>query len=476
MKSNFKTQAPGLPFTLLTTLFLIICVATLDRSGYWLDEVLTVTDLRLDFFEMVRARALAGHGPVYFSLAWIWQRLVGEGELATRLLPLCLGLIGLALFYALLLRISDRTTALLSTVLLFANATLLLALQEARPYSLTLPLVAAACFLLLRYENQPTTRKLFLLTLLAALAVNTHLAAALPLAGLIFYLLFRPQPARPPALAISAGLLFALPLLVVLILYRNTTGPVIWLPPMDLLSILQVPLVLAGICNLPLGNLDIPVAIVLSVLAFKGVRRFGDHGRLLLYLWLTPMLFAVMLSFLLDKNFLFVQRYFVVPAMAQSALLAGGLLELSLPRNFLRLAPAAAVTALFLWGAAFFFSVPKHLDIRQALPELQNNLKKQEQLIIFTRNPKWFTFYNRDLPYRTQILQVRIVDDRPALRGHLHIRPSTTRVLIVIHNWDVSREQLSNLLSSDHLILVDSVQIHELTAFYAIPIGRALKL
>jgi hypothetical protein len=471
MNSNSENQIPGSLFIVLTALFLLICMATLDRAGYGLDEVLTTADLRRGFVDMVRARALAGHGPVYFSLAWIWQSLLGEGEFATRLLPLYLGLIGLGLFYGLLLRISDRTTALLSTVLLFTNSTLLLVLQETRPYSLTLPLLTAACFLLLAYEHQPSIRKLLLLALVTALAANTHLAAVLPLAGLILYLLLRRQPAWSPALAICGGLLFVLPLLLVLILYRDTTGPVSWLSPPSLFSLFRAPLVLAGIAGLPLGNLKIPVAIILSVLAFRGVRRFGDHGRLLLYLWLAPLLLALLLSLLSGKDYLSIGRYLVVPAMAQCALLAGGLLQLPPPWKLIRRVPALAVTCLFLWSAVRFLSTSPFLDVRQTLPELQGRLKQHEQLLIIAKNPKWFAYYNQDYSRRTQILQYRIIDDLPQLRGSLNILPSTVRLLVVMQDWDLSSHPLPDSFFSGRLIPRERLQINGFNAFYATPLG-----
>lgn len=48
------------------------------------DEILTVRSVSLPFVEMLEERAQCGHSPVYFSLMWVWTKVVGDGELALR--------------------------------------------------------------------------------------------------------------------------------------------------------------------------------------------------------------------------------------------------------------------------------------------------------------------------------------------------------------------------------------------------------
>jgi len=64
-------QLPNVIIAVLLFCFAVLYLATIDRAGFWFDEVETIFDLRESFLQMVENRTLRGHGHVYFTMAWL---------------------------------------------------------------------------------------------------------------------------------------------------------------------------------------------------------------------------------------------------------------------------------------------------------------------------------------------------------------------------------------------------------------------
>lgn len=70
-----------LPVLGLTALGALLRFATLDRQSFWLDELVTVSLLSMDFGDMLNAIPESEATPyVYYVLAWVWAQLFGVGE------------------------------------------------------------------------------------------------------------------------------------------------------------------------------------------------------------------------------------------------------------------------------------------------------------------------------------------------------------------------------------------------------------
>jgi uncharacterized membrane protein len=66
--------------------------ATLGAQSYWFDETTTVQLVRMSFGGMLhRIRVDQTTPPLYFSLAWLWSRIFGSGEVGLRSLSAVLG-------------------------------------------------------------------------------------------------------------------------------------------------------------------------------------------------------------------------------------------------------------------------------------------------------------------------------------------------------------------------------------------------
>ncbi len=77
---------------ILVALAAVVRFATLGVPSYWFDESLTVNETRQGLFDMFRAiRGVEVNPPLYFVVAWAWQRVLGDGEIALRSLSALLG-------------------------------------------------------------------------------------------------------------------------------------------------------------------------------------------------------------------------------------------------------------------------------------------------------------------------------------------------------------------------------------------------
>jgi uncharacterized membrane protein len=429
-----------LPFYLLTGVFLLLYLATLDRSGYWLDEILTLTDLKKDFLRMLKGRAFNGHGPAYFSMAWLWQRLVGDWEFINRLLPLAIGIAATAIVYSFLLRITDRFTALFAASLLFLNGILIYTFQIIRPYSLALAAVAAILLWIAKSEAEPKTRDVVILAVLSGIAVNAHLQAIFALAAVLIYFLVRPKPVWPLILGILIGLLSATPYLAYLAEHRTVQSFVDWVPEPGFASLFQMPLRLVRLPSEWFGPFSYLISAILFGFTIAGALRLGKFGRLLLLLLAVPVLAQFALGLLYGKDYLSVERYFVIASMAQTVLVAAGALHCFRLKRYPGSFSLIFLTALFSLGTWHLLSNAPHTDSRRIMTTLQRQRGAEEQIVVLTKFPIEFEYYNREKPPLTYVTEVQDINYNLIIPAEgIHILPTTERLHIVLDGRYLSR-------------------------------------
>ena len=162
--------------------------------------------------------------PLYYLLAWAWEKPPGGGETGMRLLPALLGTLLVPATWAAAHETLPRRSALIAALLVAVSPLLVWYSQEARAYAL-LALLSTLGFLFfvrgLRGGGRGQRgggRDLALWSLCSALAVATHYFAVFPVAAEGLWLLLARREARarvlaacvPPALVGGA----LLPLLV----------------------------------------------------------------------------------------------------------------------------------------------------------------------------------------------------------------------------------------------------------------------
>ena len=277
--------------------------------------------------------------------------------------------------------------AVLAAMLLLVSPPLVYLSEIARPYMLSMLLVMLALWWVLRVAQPARSRDIGVLALLVALALNTHYSAAIPLAGLLIWLLARAQPDWRLATGVVTGALTVLPLLIYLFMQREPGAPIAWIAHTGLAGVLRMPAALALNLNELLPKWWPYISAAFAILALYGGLLGGRLGRLLLIVWLLSM-FTVAITILAGgPNLAMVDRYFGFAGIAQMLLVVAAL---GVTRR-LGVVPMMVLSApLFLILAAHLqmnLAAPVFPDWREALRYLETRRVAGEKTLIIENMP-----------------------------------------------------------------------------------------
>ncbi len=167
------------------------------------------------------------HPPVYWLTLKAWMALGGTSELSMRLLSVGLGLLFVALTYALGRRLLSRPAALAAMLFTALNAFLIWNSQDARMYTMGGTLSLAGLFCLTSALRSGRWRDWLAYAFLTTLACYTHLAASflLPFEGLFILLALWKNPRADWRRAFTALGLIALSFLPFALNVWRASGP-----------------------------------------------------------------------------------------------------------------------------------------------------------------------------------------------------------------------------------------------------------
>jgi mannosyltransferase len=191
---------------LIVALAALLRFATLGIPAFWLDESLTATETRDGFLTMLSAvRDVEVHPPLYYVLAWGWQKSFGSSELALRSLSALLGTAMVPVVYAAAKELASRRAGFLAAALTATNPLMIWYSQETRPYPLLL-FLSALSFLFFVYSLQRAEpRWLLAWALASALDLGTHYFAVAVVVPEAIWLLLRARTSRLNATLAVAG-------------------------------------------------------------------------------------------------------------------------------------------------------------------------------------------------------------------------------------------------------------------------------
>jgi 4-amino-4-deoxy-L-arabinose transferase-like glycosyltransferase len=156
----------------------------IGHQSFWLDEVFTVNLVDHDLAGMLKGvRETESTPHLYYVLAWLWSKAVGDGEAALRSLSALFGVATVPVAYLAARRLFRPAVALTAAALVAVNPWLVWYSQEARAYALLVLLATAALLFFLRGD-------LARWALFAALAVLTHYFAAFMVAPMALWLIW----------------------------------------------------------------------------------------------------------------------------------------------------------------------------------------------------------------------------------------------------------------------------------------------
>jgi mannosyltransferase len=202
------------PLIALTLLAAVLRLATLGWQSLWYDEAFTpVHVFRAGLGETLHNVAHTENTPpLWYVLEWGVARVLGEGEVALRLLSALAGIATVPVAWAIggeLQGPPTRRAALVGAALVATCPLFVWYSQEARAYGLFVLLASLSLLCFLRALASPTNRRLAAFAVAGSLALLTHYFAVFLLAPMIVWLVWRRRggawvAAMPPILVGAA--------------------------------------------------------------------------------------------------------------------------------------------------------------------------------------------------------------------------------------------------------------------------------
>nr|MBC7244093.1 glycosyltransferase family 39 protein [Chloroflexota bacterium] len=174
------TEVAQLPVHTKVGLFVLVVLvaflwrfAGLGKESIWLDEATSLIIARMDLRSEVAWAAADIHPPLYYFALHFWLR-AGETEFSIRALSAVLGVIAVAILYALGHELFGPRAGLLAALLLALSPLHIWCSQEARMYAMVATMSLWSSYLLLLALKKGQTRYWLGYVLVSAVAVYTH--------------------------------------------------------------------------------------------------------------------------------------------------------------------------------------------------------------------------------------------------------------------------------------------------------------
>lgn len=309
---------------LILALAFVLRIIRLGTWPYWHDEVFCL--LKAEYLGLaIRGEFMSNHPPFFAVLVAFWRAVgLGDNEWTMRLLPLFLGLAGIAMVYFLGKELFDARAGLIAAFLLAIAPFHVLHSQDLKPYVLLPVVVTAAIYFLWRatQENRPTLWAAYGLTACAACYAGFFAGPLLVAVNLWFLATVRGRTDRLPGwcLANICGALLFVPFLSILVAKMDNimiSADVWWVPkPEPKHVVFYLKTVVFGY-----AGLDPHWKIALVIFSLAALTGF-------LLTWLTKRRVALLLLFWLVMP---VAIVYVVSLFTNSIFLARAMLPYALP-------------------------------------------------------------------------------------------------------------------------------------------------
>ena len=203
----------------LTALAAALRVVGLDAKGFWLDEASTSFHVSSSSFGGMLEAVLDTEStpPLYFTVAWLWGKVFGTGEVGLRSLSALLGTATVPIAYLAAKELVSRRAALVTALLVAVNPLLVWYGQDARAYVLLVLLTTVSLLFFVRTLHAPgdrLAREAVFWTLASVLAIATHYFALFVILPEAVWLLRTRARARPVVVGTGVVLLAAIAFVV----------------------------------------------------------------------------------------------------------------------------------------------------------------------------------------------------------------------------------------------------------------------
>lgn len=375
----------------------------LTNQSLWRDEVDALRFATAPWREMLNTFTQPGwNGPLYFVLLRGWVTFTGQSEFALRYLSLLMGVVAVALAFALSKRLTDSLTAFLCSALFSISPYFIWYSQEVKMYTLVLALAALGAYALRR--GIETNRVGWWVTLVAAtsIAMYCHILAALlipveMILALVWGIGSRQSGWWKGALVSFACLTLPyLPLVrwqLALVVTPAQTGFAFY--PFDQMLLILLSGFATGISGLLPTTALWPAGTLALIGLVLGAAGWREKAALSVWLLLPPLaLFLISLN-----RPIFTDRYLIWIGPAFYLLMALGLTAMWQVWKPLGVAAALAVAGIALIGVYDQAITPIKSDFRGAASYVRNH-QEPGDLIVFQIPYVRYTFnYYHPQPY-----------------------------------------------------------------------------
>jgi uncharacterized membrane protein len=332
----------------------VLRFATITSQSYWVDEATTVHEMHLGFGAMLHSVHVdETTPPLYFTVAWLWAKVFGTGELGLRSLSALLGIAVIPVAYVCGRDLVSRAAGVVAAAFAALSPFLIWYSQEARAYMLFALLSGLSFLFFIRARREPSNRNIVWWAVFSALAILTHFFAGFLVAPEGIWLVLG---TRRRAMLLAAGAVAAVQIAVFPLAVSDTSHPLGWINQFPLsIRIKQVPIDL-GASSLYQSSLvthglliaGVLALLVLLLLVFGGGREerrgAGVAAAIAAAVILVPLLLAA-----LGRDY-YVPRN-LTPAWIPLAVLIAA--ACTAPRTL----PAGAALAALLLGAFVYAGI-----------------------------------------------------------------------------------------------------------------------
>lgn len=137
-----------LPVIILATILRLISL----NQSFWLDEGITVMVVKTHSFLGIITQYIPNdfHPPLYYLILWIWDKVFGYSEIASRLPSVIFGVLAVWIIYLIGKKIHSKKLGIVAALLLAVNPLHIYYSQEARMYSFACFAVVLSFYFLLK--------------------------------------------------------------------------------------------------------------------------------------------------------------------------------------------------------------------------------------------------------------------------------------------------------------------------------------
>ena len=308
-RSDYLEKKSDLLLICIPALLLLILTLPFITGGFWSDEIFSMVVSRSWSVMQEYFRNYENNMSLYYISLHVWMGVFGDSEVATHSLSLLYALITIPVFYTLARLWLNKSTALLSGLLLAGNPLFVFYSLEVRSYSMLVLASTISTLIFVRLNRKPGFKLSILYGLSIVIATYIHYFGIL--LSLVHALAISPRKVtrvqfRYFFLSGCVVLTGILPLL----LYQPKNGSqVAWLTKPDLKCLWYTCKDLVG------GGYDFLILLFcLFFVVKKGIWRYASDNEVLLcklaLAWtLVPTLLLYVFSYL--EKPVFMPRYFM---------------------------------------------------------------------------------------------------------------------------------------------------------------------